>query len=155
MKLTVSCGVDQSGGAQYARAVPWLAYVHPVLMLALVALALFVLREGLGIRRARLARGPFDSSRHRRLARVLVVGVAAGAVLGVVSVVWLRGDPPARSVHFPIVLATVALLACAGGLGLALERGAGGRARAVHALCGALGVLLALAAAVAGMAILP
>jgi hypothetical protein len=155
MSLTVSCEVDQSGRADYVRAVRWLAYVHPVFMLALLALALLVLREGLGIRRARLARAPFDASRHRRLARVLVPAVVAGAVLGVVSIVWLRGDPPTRSVHFPIALGAAALMSCAGVLGLVLERGGGGRTRAMHALCGALGVLLALAAAVAGMAILP
>ena len=155
MKLTVSCEVDQSGGAHYARGVRWLAYVHPVLMLALLALALFVLREGIAIRRARQARGRFDPSRHRRLARVLVAGVVGGAVLGVVSMVWLRGDPPAQSVHFPIALVAAVLIACAGGLGLLLERGGAGRTRAIHALCGIVGVLLALAAAVAGMAILP
>ena len=155
MKLTVSCEVDQSGCTHYARGVRWLAYVHPVLMLGLLALALFVLREGIGIRRARQAGGRFESSRHRRLARVLVAGVVAGAVLGVVSIVWLRGDPPARSVHFPIALVAALLIASAGGLGLLLERGGVGRTRAVHALCGVLGVLLALAAAVAGMAILP
>lgn len=133
----------------------WLAYLHPVLMIAVLALALFVLRDGLRIRRARLARSAFDSRRHRRLARVVVLLVVGGAAAGLVSMGWLRGRPLAESVHFPLASGAALLIVAAGGLGLWLERGAPLRARTVHALCGVLGVLLALGAAVAGMAILP
>lgn len=137
------------------RGVRWLAYLHPALMIAVLALALFVLREGLRIRRARLARTAFDSRRHRRFARVLVPLVAGGALAGLLSMGWLRDRPLAESVHFPLASGAMLLIVAAGGIGLWLERGAPLRARTVHALCGAVGVLLALGAAVAGMAILP
>ncbi len=133
----------------------WLAYVHPALMIAVLALALFVLREGLGIRRARLRQQPFDSRRHRRWARVLISLVAAGFVLGLASMGWLRGRPLGDSVHFPLALGAGLGMGTAAALGLWLERGAPPRARAAHALCAAAGVLLGLGAAVAGMAILP
>ena len=133
----------------------WLAYLHPLLMISVLALALFVLREGLRIRRARLAGTAFDSRRHRRLARWVVLLVVGGALAGLFSMGWLRGRPLAESVHFPLAGAAALLIVAAGGFGLWLERGAPLRARTVHALCGAMGVLLALGAAVAGMAILP
>lgn len=134
----------------------WLAYLHPALMLTVLALALVVLREGLGVRRSRLARcPPYDSSRHRRLARIVVALATAGYAGGLASMLWLRRGSVADSAHFPIASAALALLLAAGVLGLALERRAGMRARTAHALCGGLGVLLALVAGAAGMAILP
>ena len=133
----------------------WLAYAHPVLMIAVLALALFVLREGLRIRRHRLRGQPHDSSRHRRFARWVLIGVLLGAAAGLGSMAWLRDRPLMESIHFPLAFAAGLGITAAGGLGLLLERGASLGVRTVHALCGGLGVLLALAAAVAGMAILP
>lgn len=133
----------------------WLAYLHPVAMLAVLVLAVFVLREGLRIRRGRLTRRPVDSTRHRRWARVLVVGVMLGFGFGLFSMAVFRAKPLAQSVHFPLVAGALLAITSAGGLGLLLERGGSLRTRTLHALCGALGVLLALGAAVAGMALLP
>lgn len=133
----------------------WLAYVHPALMLLVLALALFVLREGLRVRRARLARRSFDSTRHRRLARVLALAVPLGFALGLTSMGWLRGESVAGSVHFPFAAGATIGIGLAATLGLRLERGASLRTRTVHAICGAIGVLLALGAGIAGLAILP
>jgi hypothetical protein len=68
---------------------------------------------------------------------------------------WLRGKDVLGSVHG--WLATGALVGfCAGGaLGLALERRGRGPLRNWHALTASAGLLLGLAAAVAGFAILP
>jgi len=135
---------------------PWLAYAHPVAMAVLLALGLWVLRLGLRLRRARLGGRPGDSSPHRALARWVVPALVLGYAAGIASQTWLRRGGPFESVHFPMVsLALLALLA-AGILGLAMERGwLGSSARAAHGGVGAFGILIALAAAVAGMALLP
>ena len=72
----------------------WLAYAHPVLMVGVLALGLLVLREGLGVRRGRIARRPADSRRHRRLARIFVLLLVAGYASGIASMAWLRDAPP-------------------------------------------------------------
>jgi hypothetical protein len=145
-----------AGAAVASRAVRWLAYAHPALMSALLALAVVVLRDGLRLRRARLLGLPRDSRRHRRLARWVVPLIALGLGGGQASMLLLRDEPPAQSVHFLLALPAAAGLLGAGALGLVLERGrAGTRLRGLHALLGAGGLLLGLAAAVAGFAILP
>lgn len=137
-------------------AVRWLVWVHPVLMTALLALALWVLREGLAIRRARLAKRRADSRRHRRLGRIAVPLLVAGFAAGIASMAWLRpGEPLAESVHFRLAVPAILGLAGGGWLGLRLERGAGPRGRQLHAWLAALGLLLGLATGAAGMAILP
>lgn len=133
----------------------WLAYAHPAFMVCVLALALWVLREGLVVRRARLAGRSHDSSRHRRLARLLLIGVAVGAASGLASMAWIRERSVADSLHFALATSAVVAMASAGTLGLWLERGASLKVRVVHAACGAGGVLIALGAAAAGMAILP
>ncbi len=106
----------------------WLAYAHPLAMVLILLLAVWVLRLGLALRRARLARRPADSARHARLARWVVPLVVVGWGAGLASMAWLRGGPALQSVHFPL---------------------------ASSALLGAGCLLLGLAAAIAGMAILP
>ena len=134
----------------------WLVWVHPVLMGALLALALVVLREGLRIRRGRIVGRRIDSRRHRRLGRAAVPLLIAGFAAGLASMAWLRpGEPLAGSVHFRLALPAIVGLAAGGFLGLRLERGARGATRGLHAWLGALGLLLGLAAAGAGLAILP
>ena len=132
----------------------WLAYAHPLLMLALIALALLVLREGLRIRRGRLLGRPVPSARHRRWGRWVVLAVPLGLASGIATMAW-RGEPLLGSVHFRLALGAALGLCAGGALGLRLERGAGSRLRGLHALLGATGVLLGLVGAVAGFAILP
>jgi hypothetical protein len=136
--------------------VRWLAWVHPALMTGLLALAVLVLREGLRIRRGRIAGRPVDSRRHRRLGRIAVPLLLLGFGAGLASMHWLRPDwALASSAHF--ALALPAALGCAAGaaLGLRLERGGGATTRRLHAWLGAAGLLFGLAAAVAGLSILP
>ena len=68
---------------------------------------------------------------------------------------WLRDEPPLESIHFLIALPAALGFAGAGALGLWLERKLASPVRGLHAWLGALGVLLGLAAGVAGFAILP
>jgi len=136
--------------------VRWLVWVHPLLMTALLALALLALREGLRIRRGRISGRRVDARRHRRLARAAVPLLIVGFAAGLASMAWLRQDESlAESVHFRLALPAVLGLAGGGLLGLRLERGAGIRTRRWHAWLGALGLLFGLAAGVAGIAILP
>ena len=134
----------------------WLVWVHPVLMTALLALALATLREGLRIRRGRIVGRRADSRRHRRLGRLAVPLLILGFGAGLASMAWLRpAEPLAESVHFRLALPAVVGLAAGGFFGLRLERGARGATRGLHAWLAALGLLLGLAAGVAGFAILP
>lgn len=134
----------------------WLAYAHPAAMLAVLALGVWVLREGLLVRRARIRRRPFDAASHRRAGRWFVGLAGLGFASGLASMTFLRDEPVFDSVH--ALLASGALLGLLGGgaLGLRLERGpVGPGVRLAHALLGSAGLLLGLAAGAAGIAILP
>jgi hypothetical protein len=132
-----------------------LVYLHPVAMLAVLALGLFVLRDGLRIRRGRLLRRPVDARRHRRLARVVVVLAMLGFASGLASMGWLRGKALFESVHAWLATGALVGFSAGGALGLALERRLRGAVRPWHALTASVGLLLGLAAAVAAFAILP
>jgi hypothetical protein len=132
-----------------------LVYLHPVAMVAVLALGLFVLRDGVRIRRGRLLRRPVDARRHRRLARVVVVLAILGFGSGLVSLGWLRGKDLFESVHAWLATGALVGFSTGGALGLALERRGRGPIRTWHALTAGAGLLLGLAAAMAGFAILP
>ena len=133
----------------------WLAFVHPAVMATVLGLGLWVLREGLLVRRGRLLGQRADSRRHRRLARTFVASVALGYPLGLVSLGLLRSEPVFASLHS--IFASGALCGLVGAylLGRRLERRPTPLCRTVHLICGSVGLLLALAAGVAGIAILP
>ena len=138
-----------------SRGVIWLAYLHPVAMIAILALGIVVLREGLRIRRARLTARPIESERHRRLAKRFVPLAALGFCAGLASMAWLRDKDVFESVHSLLALGALSGLVSGGLLGLRLERRAGSRLRVLHSICAGLGLLIGLAAAIAGIAILP
>jgi hypothetical protein len=126
-------------------------------MLFSVGLALLTLRAGLAVRRARLGRTPRAPSlrgRHLRLAKPAVALVLIGFLAGPISAVWLRGWEPFHSFHGVLGLAVASLFTAAAILGRRLERGRGS-ARTAHAWLGALAVLGAAVAAVAGFVLLP
>ena len=100
----------------------WLAYLHPVAMLAVLGLGLVVLIEGLHIRRGRILRHPWSNRRHRRFARIFLVLVAAGFLAGLASMAFLRGKPVFDSVHALLTAAALVGFAAGGYLGLRLER---------------------------------
>jgi hypothetical protein len=135
--------------------VRWLAYLHPVAMLAVLGLGLVVLIEGLHIRRGRILSQRYDNRRHRRFARVFLLLAGAGFAAGLASMAFLRGKPVFGSVHSVLTSAALVGFAAGGALGLRLEQNLRSGLRGVHAITASLGLLLALAAAVAGFAILP
>ena len=135
----------------------WLAYVHPAWMLVTLVLCGVALRVGLSLRRARLARRPprpGSRALHLRVAKPAVVMVLAGAVLGPITVLLLRDWTPMSTFHAVLGGIAAVLFAGAGLQGRRLERGARD-ARNLHALLGAAALSLALAAAIAGFALLP
>jgi hypothetical protein len=126
-------------------------------MVASIALAGLALRAGLVLRRARLggaARTPARLRAHLRLAKPAVLLVGIGAVAGPISAAVLRDWSPFATFHAWAGLLAAALFAAAALLGRRLERGLG-RPVTAHALCGALALLVAALAAVAGFALLP
>ncbi len=83
---------------------------------------------------------------------LIVLGFGAGLA----SMGWLRGKPVFESVHAVLVSTVLLSLLGAAALGLRLERRGDARAvRRAHLILGAGGLLLGLAAAIAGLAILP
>ena len=133
----------------------WLAYVHPAAMAAVLGLGLLVLREGLRLRQARLLDRPLDSSRHRKVGQVFVALIVVGYGSGLLSMGRLRAEPLFDSVHALFTTGALTALVLAFALGKHLQHRPASALRSVHLACGAAGLLLALAAAVAGVAILP
>jgi polyferredoxin len=126
-------------------------------MVASIALAALALRAGFVLRRARAARRPAPRGarqRHLRLAKTAVVLVLIGFVGGSASAVWLRGWSPFATLHGVLGALVLALFAAAAVRGWRLERGRRD-ARQAHALFGALAVLGAAVAAIAGFVLLP
>jgi hypothetical protein len=134
-----------------------LAWAHPTWMLLSIGAAVVALRHGLRLRRARLAgvrRDPEWRRRHLLVARPAVAAVLVGFALGPLSAVALRGFEPFDTFHAAVGVAVASLLAAAAWLGHRIAHGRS-RARDLHALLGALGVLLSALAAVAGFVLLP
>src|SRR5262245_65397234 len=109
-------------------------------MVAILALGLFVLREGLRVRRGRLFGRPVPSRRHRRAARWLVWLALAGFGSGLASMAWLRGKPVFASVHFWLAAAALAGMWMGAQLGFQLEQNGRAPVRGLHALLGSLGL---------------
>lgn len=133
----------------------WLAYLHPIAMFAVLTLGLVALLEGLQIRQARVLRRPYANRRHRRLARVFLLLAIAGFASGLASMALLRGKPVFESVHALLTSLALAGFLVGAVLGRKLERELDSNLRAPHAIVASAGLLLALAALVAGFAILP
>lgn len=133
----------------------WVSYVHPALMPIVLALGVLVFREGLALRRHRLLGRSPDTSRHRRLGRTFLSVMALGYAAGVVSLGLLRGEPILESFHSLCASAAAACVTAAWLVGRRLERRPDPRLRTAHAVCGSVGLLMALVAGAAGLAILP
>jgi polyferredoxin len=126
-------------------------------MIASITLAAAALRAGFVLRRARATRRPAPRDarrRHLRLAKAAVVLVVIGFVGGCVSAVWLRGWSPFATFHGVLGALVLAFFSTAAVHGWRLERGRRD-VRQTHALFGALAVLGAAVAAIAGFVLLP
>jgi hypothetical protein len=89
-----------------------------------------------------------------RFAKPGVVMVLAGFAVGPVSAVWLRGWDAFSTFHGWLGLVAASLFAAAAIAGRRLERGRS-RAFEAHGRLGALALLAAAVAAVAGFVLLP
>ncbi len=145
--------IDPSANDPLLRA---LAYLHPVWMLAGIALVVLALRSGLAVRRARRGGGVTLALRaqHLRRAKLALVWITPGFVAGPVSMSWLRGRDPFATAHAYAALLAIALFVAAALLGRRLERG-DPASRDVHALVATLAVLAAGLAAATGFVLLP
>ncbi len=126
-------------------------------MLGSIGLAALAFQVGFGLRRARLRRErrePAARRSHLRVAKPAVVLVALGFALGPLSMWKLRDRAPFESVHAWLGILAASLFVAAGWLGRRIERGRSRRLDA-HALLGALALLAAALAAVAGFVLLP
>lgn len=135
----------------------WLAYGHPLWMLAAISLAALALRSGLALRSARrrgARRSPAELRRHLALAKPAIALVLAGFAAGPLSMVFLRGREPFGTAHGWIGAAALGLFVAAALLGRRLEHGRG-RPLDAHAVLATLAVLAAAVAALAGFVLLP
>ena len=134
-----------------------LAFVHPVWMVASVALAIATARLGLEIRKRRAqgrAIGPELRRRHLRLGKATIALVLVGFVLGALSMAWLRERASFDSFHGILGIVVSGLFAWTGLSGRALARGdqAG---RDLHRWVAAASIGAAFLSAVAGFVLLP
>ena len=147
----------ESDLAAHSAAASWLAYAHPLFMLAALTLVLLALRAGLALRRARrlgVRRDGRAYARHLRLAKLAVALLPFGFAAGIASAVLLRGWEALGSAHGWVSSGTLALFLTAGFLGRRLEQRAS-EARDTHALLGVLAALCAAASLFTGFVLLP
>ena len=130
-----------------------MAYVHPVIGFLVVSTLLWVASLGLRARQRRPSAAAARAT-HSRLAPVVLVVAVGTAVVGTVSVAWLRDDlTVARSWHFRVAWTVVGLLIAAS---LVSRRfGTVANARQAHALIGVTAALGALVGLLLGLGILP
>jgi len=139
-----------------------LPYVHPVVQVLVLLMALATLRLGLALKNHRtgqrhLAQWQGIYNRHTKLGLIFVSCLLGGYLLGLLSMPLFRGLPPFRSPHF--FFGTLALLLFVGGsyAGWRLKRGTERYAdvRDIHGFLVYLGLFVALAVAVMGFILLP
>ena len=135
----------------------YLAFVHPVWMVASLGCGVLTLRAGLRLRSARrrgIRKGAHDYRRHLRFAKPTLVMLWLGFAMGLASAAFLRGWDLFGTAHGLISVTALGLFTATATLGRRLEKGAT-RDPEVHGLLG-LGSMLAAAAAFGtGLVLLP
>lgn len=139
-----------------------LAYVHPVMQVFVLLMALATLRLGLALKDHRTGQRRLHNrrqlfQRHTQLGLWFVSCLGGGYVFGIVSMLLFRERPPFRSAHF--FFATIALLLFLGGgyTGWRLKQGTKRYAdmRDLHGFVVYLGLFISLGVAVMGFILLP
>ena len=140
----------------------FLAYVHPVVQVLALLMAVATLRLGLALKNHRtgqrhLAQREGIYNRHTQLGLCVISCLIGGYLLGMLSMPWFRERPPFRSPHF--FFGTLALLLFLGGTyaGWRLKQGTERYAdmRDIHGFLVYLALFIALAVAVMGFILLP
>ena len=139
-----------------------LAYVHPVVQVLVLLMAIATLRLGLALKNHRtgqrhLAQREGIYNRHTQLGLCFIICLSGGYLLGMLSMPWFRERPPFRSPHF--FFGTLTLLLFLGGAytGWRLKRGTERYAdvRDIHGFLVYLALFITLAVAVMGFILLP
>lgn len=139
-----------------------LAYVHPVVQVLVLLMALATLRLGLALKNHRTGQRPVLQwqgiyNRHTQLGLIVVGCLLGGYLLGLLSMPVFRQRLPFRSAHF--FFGTLALLLFMGGsyAGWRLKQGTERYAdlRDIHGFLVYLALFVALAVAVMGLSLLP
>ena len=139
-----------------------LAYMHPVVQVLVLLMAIATLRLGLALKNHRtgqraLAQWEGIYNRHTQLGLIFVSCLSGGYLLGILSMPWFRERPPFRSPHF--FFGTLALLLFVAGAytGWRLKQGTERYAdvRDIHGFLVYLALFIALAVAVMGFILLP
>lgn len=139
-----------------------LAYVHPVMQVAVLAVAFATLRLGLALKRhrtgqRRLQQRRFILRRHLFLGQLCVIALTVGYLFGVVSMVFFRQQAPFRSAHFFFATLAELLFLGVAYTGWRLKRRTKQYAdvRDLHGFLVYLGLFIALGVAVMGFILLP
>jgi hypothetical protein len=139
-----------------------LAYVHPVVQVLVLLMALATLRLGLALKNHRLGRrhllqwqGVYN--RHTQLGLVFVSCLIGGYLLGLLSMPLFRQRPPFRSAHFFFGTLALLLFVAGGYAGWRLKQGTEryADARDIHEFLVYLGLFVTLAVVVMGFILLP
>jgi hypothetical protein len=140
----------------------FLAYVHPVVQVLVLLMAVATLRLGLALKNHRTGQRPLAQwegiyNRHTQLGLCFIGCLIGGYLLGMLSMSWFRERPPLRSPHF--FFGTLALLLFLGGAytGWRLKQGTERYAdmRDIHGFLVYLALFIALAVVVMGFILLP
>jgi hypothetical protein len=139
-----------------------LAYLHPVIQVLVLLMALATLRLGLALKKHRTRQRRLQNrseifQRHMQIGLLCVACLSGGYVLGVLSMLWFRQRAPFGSAHF--FFGSIALLLFLGGAyaGWRLKQGTKKYAdvRDLHGFMVYLGFFISLGVAVMGFILLP
>jgi len=139
-----------------------LAYLHPVVQVLLLLMAVATLRLGLALKNHRtgqraLAQWEGIYNRHTQLGLTFVSCLIGGYLLGILSMPWFRERPPFRSPHFFFGTLALLLFVAGGYTGWRLKQGTERYAdvRDMHGFLVYLALFIALAVAIMGFILLP
>ena len=139
-----------------------LAYLHPVVQVLVLLMALATLRLGLALKNHRtgqraLAQWEGIYHRHTQLGLIFVSCLLGGYGLGILSMPWFRERPPFRSPHFFFGTLALLLFVAGGYTGWRLKQGTERYAdvRDIHGFVVYLALFITLAVAIMGFILLP
>jgi hypothetical protein len=139
-----------------------LAYVHPLLQVGVLFLALATLRLGLALKRHYTGQRFLQNwteifQRHTQLGLWFIGLLTVGYALGLISMPAFRQRPPFRSAHFFFGTLAFVLFVAGTYAGWRLQHGVqrAAEVRDLHGFLVYLGLFLALGVAVMGFILLP
>jgi hypothetical protein len=138
------------------------AYVHPVVQILVLFIALATLRLGLSLKTHRIGHRHLQNrheiyQRHTQLGLLFVACLSGGYLLGLLSMPLFRERPPFRSPHFFFATIALVLFLSGGYIGWRLKQGTEKYAegRDIHGFLMYLGLFISLGVGVMGFILLP